>query len=99
LRALAREGFLVLLADGADRAAAEAAARAVAAPVRVTAMGPAVAAALDPRPGEAWVLRPDAHVAAIVQTADLETALCRALGHPTAIPRKEHARAVLPPLR
>ena len=51
------------------------------------ALDPAVAAALGARPGEAWVLRPDAHVAAVVQTADLETALCRALGriprHPT----------------
>jgi len=102
LRALAREGLLVLLACGADRAAADAAARAVAAPVRVAPLDPAVAAALGARPGEAWVLRPDAHVAAVVPTADLETALCRALGHPTAIhgiPRKEHARAVLPPLR
>ncbi len=87
LRELARDGFLVLLADGADPAAADAAARAVAAPVRVAPLDPAVAAALGARPGEAWVLRPDAHVAAIVQTADLETALCRALGHPTAIPR------------
>jgi len=87
LRALAREGLLVLLACGADRAAADAAARAVAAPVRVAPLDPAVAAALGARPGEAWVLRPDAHVAAVVQTADLETALCRALGHPTAIPR------------
>jgi len=87
LRALAREGLLVLLACGADRAAAYAAARAVAAPVRVAPLDPAVVAALGARPGEAWVLRPDAHVAAVVQTADLETALCRALGHPSAIPR------------
>ena len=106
LRALARESFLVLITDGADPAAAHAAARAVAAPVRVAPLDPAVAAVLGARPGEAWVLRPDAHVAAVVQTADLETALCRALGHPSAIPRpshgiprKEHARAVLPPLR
>jgi pentachlorophenol monooxygenase/3-(3-hydroxy-phenyl)propionate hydroxylase len=87
LRELARDGFLVLLTEGADPAVADAAARAVAAPVRVAPLDPAVAAALGARPGEAWVLRPDAHVAAIVQTADLETALCRALGHPTAIPR------------
>jgi len=80
LRALAREGFLVLLADGADPAAAQAAARAVAAPVRIGALDPAVAAALGARPGEAWVLRPDAHVAAVVAPATLETALRRALG-------------------
>ena len=80
LRALAREGFLVLLADGADPAAAQAAARAVAAPVRIGALGTAVAAALGARTGEAWVLRPDAHVAAVVAPAELETALRRALG-------------------
>jgi 3-(3-hydroxy-phenyl)propionate hydroxylase len=99
LRELAREGFLVLLTEGADPAVADAAARAVAAPVRVAPLDRTAAAALGARPGEAWVLRPDAHIAAVVQTADLETALCRALGHPTAIPRKEHASAVLPPLR
>jgi 3-(3-hydroxy-phenyl)propionate hydroxylase len=83
LRELAREGFLVLLAEGADRVAAEAATGAVGAPVRVAASDPAVAAALGARPGEAWVVRPDAHVAAVVPPADLETALRRALGHPT----------------
>ncbi len=86
LRELAREGFLVLLADGADHLAAEAAARAVAAPVRVAAMAaldPAVTTALGARPGEAWVLRPDAHVAAVVPAAQLTTALRRALGHPS----------------
>jgi 3-(3-hydroxy-phenyl)propionate hydroxylase len=108
LRALARHGFLVLLADGADRPAAEAASRAVGAPVRVAAMaalGPAVADALGARPGEAWVLRPDAHVAAVVPTADLttallETALRRALGHPPegAQPCRTTATAARSPL-
>jgi pentachlorophenol monooxygenase/3-(3-hydroxy-phenyl)propionate hydroxylase len=83
LRALAREGFLVLLAEGADPTVADAAARAAGAPVRVAPLDPTVAAALGARPGEAWVLRPDAHVAAVVQSTDLETALRRALGHPT----------------
>jgi len=83
LRALAREGFLVLLAPGADARAADAAARAVAAPVRVAPLDATVAAALGARPGEAWVLRPDAHIAAVVPSTELETALRRALGHPT----------------
>jgi pentachlorophenol monooxygenase/3-(3-hydroxy-phenyl)propionate hydroxylase len=73
----------VLLAEGADRIAAEAAAGAVGAPVRVAALDPTAAAALGARPGEAWVVRPDAHVAAVVMPADLERALRRALGHPT----------------
>ena len=93
LRDLARAGFLVLLADGADQLAAEAAVRTVAAPVAIAdmaALGPAVAAALGARPGEAWVLRPDAHVAAVVPATGLETALRRALGdrpepHTTAV--------------
>jgi 3-(3-hydroxy-phenyl)propionate hydroxylase len=87
LRGIAREGFLVLLAEGADPAAAAAAARAVAAPVQVAPLDHVVAAALGARPREAWVLRPDAHVAAVVPAVDaatnLETALRRALGHPT----------------
>ena len=85
LRALAREGFLVLLAEGADLAVADEAAAALSAPVRVSAMAaldPAVAPALGARPGEAWVLRPDAHVAAVVPATRLSTALRRALGHP-----------------
>ena len=83
LRELAREGFLVLLAAGVDARAADAAARAVAAPVRVAPLDTSVAAALGARPGEAWVLRPDAHIAAVVPSTELETALRRALGHPT----------------
>jgi pentachlorophenol monooxygenase/3-(3-hydroxy-phenyl)propionate hydroxylase len=90
LRGLAREGFLVLLAEGADRRAAEAAADAVDAPVRVAALDPAVAAALDACPGEAWLVRPDAHVAAVVSVPALTAALRRALGdrperHTTAV--------------
>jgi len=83
LRELAREGFLVLLTEGADRAVADAAARAVAAPVRVAPLDATAAAALGARPGEAWAIRPDAHVAAVVRSTELETALRRALGHPT----------------
>ncbi len=87
LRDLARDRFLVLLACESDHPVAAAAARAVAAPVRVATMAAldptgALTAALGAHPREAWVLRPDAHVAAVVPAADLETALRRALGHP-----------------
>ena len=82
----------------------EAAARAVAAPVRVAAMAaldPAVATALGARPGEAWVLRPDAHVAAVVPATPSSRRRCAApsaVRQPTHDP-KENDRAVLPPLR
>jgi 3-(3-hydroxy-phenyl)propionate hydroxylase len=88
LRALAREGFVVLCACGADASAARAAASAVAAPVRVIEAGafddagPLAAAGLA-EAGEVWVIRPDAHAAAVLPSpgpAQLETALRRALG-------------------
>jgi 3-(3-hydroxy-phenyl)propionate hydroxylase len=87
-RELAREGFLLLLAAGADGGAAQAAAERVAAPVRVAelaAIDPTgtLAAALDARPGEVWVIRPDAHVAAVVEDhAGIRAALERAQGGP-----------------
>ncbi len=74
-RELARRGFLLLLAPGADRAAVERAAAEAAGPVTVAVLADiddtgALAAALDARPGEVWVLRPDAHVAAVVEDPD-----------------------------
>ena len=103
LRTLARRGFLVLLAEGSDRAA-EAAVRAVPAPIRVVAMADLdptgeLAALLDARTGDCWVIRPDAHVAAVVPAAGLPAALDRALGHPSppSVDRSEEAHhAVLP---
>ncbi len=89
LRALARERFLLLLAEGADRAAADTAARSVAAPVAVAEVAAldatgALAAALGARAGETWVLRPDAHIAAVVPAGTSPSAaLHRALGHPS----------------
>jgi 3-(3-hydroxy-phenyl)propionate hydroxylase len=88
LRAAAREGFLLLCACGADVAAARRAASAVAAPVRVVdavAQGDAGAftAAGLAGPGEVWVIRPDAHAAAVLHDpgqAEIGTALRRALG-------------------
>lgn len=93
VRQLAREGFLLLLAAGADGAAARAAAEHAAAPVRVVelaAIDPdgTLTAALDARPGEVWVVRPDAHVAAVVEAVmpddgrRIRDALDRAQGGP-----------------
>jgi pentachlorophenol monooxygenase/3-(3-hydroxy-phenyl)propionate hydroxylase len=88
LRALARGGFVLLCACGADAAAARAAAAAVAAPVRVIEAGalddpgPLAAAGLA-EAGEVWVIRPDAHAAAVLRRpgrAEIGAALRRALG-------------------
>jgi 3-(3-hydroxy-phenyl)propionate hydroxylase len=52
---------------------------------------------LDARPGEVWVIRPDAYVAAVLEqptTAIIEGALRRALAH-----REESDHGVLPAIR
>jgi 3-(3-hydroxy-phenyl)propionate hydroxylase len=88
LRSLAREGFVVLCACGADVAAAREAASAVAAPARVVDVaaqpdaGTLTGAGLA-GPGEVWVIRPDAHAAAVLHSpgrAEIVAALRRALG-------------------
>ncbi len=93
LRALAREGFLLLCASGADVAAAHGAAAAVAAPVRVLDAaalpdsGAGLAEAGLAAPGEVWVIRPDAHAAAVLRgagQAEIAAALRRALALPEA---------------
>ncbi|HVW42991.1 MAG TPA: pentachlorophenol monooxygenase, partial [Amycolatopsis sp.] len=76
-RELAREGFLVLAAPGA---------RDVTAPVPVVPLASidvtgALTEALAARPGELWLVRPDAYVAAVVtEPAELDAAIARALG-------------------
>ena len=81
LRAIARDGFLLLTSDAAvvhtqgDM------------PVTAAAMSDldptgALRAALGARPGEAWLIRPDAHIAAVLDSANAEavdTALRRAV--------------------
>jgi pentachlorophenol monooxygenase/3-(3-hydroxy-phenyl)propionate hydroxylase len=77
LRELARSGFLVLAMPGADVDGL---------PVRVLALDvhSPLTEALAPRPGELWLIRPDAYIAAVVTTrADLDEALHRALALPT----------------
>lgn len=76
LRLLARAGLLVLV----DAAAAqvrdmEEVVTGIPGPVRVLPMGelsPGLPEVLDSRRGEAWVVRPDAHVAAVVPGRDLD---------------------------
>jgi 3-(3-hydroxy-phenyl)propionate hydroxylase len=88
LRALARTGFVLLCACGADADAARSAASQVAAPVRVVEAGAlddagALAAAGLAEAGEVWVIRPDAHAAAVLAkpgAAEIGVALRRALG-------------------
>jgi pentachlorophenol monooxygenase/3-(3-hydroxy-phenyl)propionate hydroxylase len=82
---------VLLCASGADVAAARSAAEAVAAPVRVldaTALpdsGAGLTAAGLAAPGEVWVIRPDAHAAAVLHDpgrAEIVAALRRALALP-----------------
>ncbi len=93
LRALAREGFLLLCAAGADVAAAQRAAAAVAAPVRVLDAaalpdsGAALAEAGLAAPGEVWVIRPDAHAAAVLRGAG-QAAIAAALRRALALPAR-----------
>jgi 3-(3-hydroxy-phenyl)propionate hydroxylase len=91
LRQVAREGFLLLCGEGAGEAAARRAALAAApAPVRALSIAGidhtgGLARSLAARPGEVWVIRPDAYAAAVLHqpgAAALARALRRALGHP-----------------
>ncbi|HVV13006.1 FAD-dependent monooxygenase [Amycolatopsis sp.] len=81
-RELARDGFLVLATEGAECAELPTSPG----PVRLVKLAGidasgALAEALAVRPGELWLIRPDAYVAAVVTSwADLAPALHRALG-------------------
>jgi 3-(3-hydroxy-phenyl)propionate hydroxylase len=87
-RELCREGFTLLTTPGADPAAVAKAVDAVAGPVQVHELAAVdetgtLGAALDARADEVWVIRPDAHVAAVLvrpDAAGLESALRRARG-------------------
>jgi 3-(3-hydroxy-phenyl)propionate hydroxylase len=96
LRQIARDGFLVLTAADVDTSTVAAAVeKATTAPTRVLALTTvdttgALREALQPEPTEAWVIRPDAHLAAVVPAADiarLTEAVQRAAGSavPTAL--------------
>ncbi len=91
LRHHARDGFLLLTAYGVSAEPVEQVGReATAAPVRVLRLADiddtgALARALDARAGEVWLIRPDAHIAAVlpsplpVSAAAVTSALRRAL--------------------
>jgi 3-(3-hydroxy-phenyl)propionate hydroxylase len=89
VRELLRDGLTLLTTEGVDRiAVAAATARATAAPVQMFALARidvdgALTAAMDARRNEAWLIRPDAHVAAVLpdpRPADVHAAVARALG-------------------
>ncbi|MBV9095292.1 MAG: FAD-dependent monooxygenase [Streptosporangiaceae bacterium] len=90
---LVRDGLLILTTDGVDADVTAAAVKeCTEAPQRVMRIADidvagAVAAALDARPGEAWLIRPDGHVAAIITDAapgDVQAAVRRVLGELSA---------------
>jgi pentachlorophenol monooxygenase/3-(3-hydroxy-phenyl)propionate hydroxylase len=89
LRELARDGFLLLTTEGGDiEAARDVGRRAGPIPIRVLSLpdidgAETLADALAARRGEVWVIRPDAHVAAVLTKPDppaVMTALRRAQG-------------------
>jgi len=91
LRAIARDGFLVLVADDVAAADVQAcAAGLTAGPVRTVTLGTltpdgSLGALLGAEAGEAWVIRPDGHIAAVVPAAEHATlagAIRRALASP-----------------
>ncbi|HET6899181.1 MAG TPA: FAD-dependent monooxygenase, partial [Vicinamibacteria bacterium] len=92
LRALVRDGFLLLVGPAVDAAPVRAAAAESRGPSRVLALdeidaGGTVREALAARPDEVWVIRPDAHVAAVLTApgvADVAGALRRARGEGAA---------------
>jgi len=67
LRELARDGFLLLTGDKADIDAIRAAAAAMTGPVRVLGLDEIdPGGALGARDNEVWIIRPDAHIAAVL---------------------------------
>ncbi|GHF25868.1 oxidoreductase [Amycolatopsis deserti] len=85
-RELARDGVLLLTTDGVDLEPSVD----TAAPVRLLRLSEidvtgVLGEALAARPGEIWVIRPDAHVAAVLtDPAQVPTAVNRALARPAA---------------
>lgn len=88
-RELARDGVLLLTTDGVDLDPSGDAVD-TGAPVRILRLAEidvtgVLAEALDARPGEVWVIRPDAYVAAVLtDVAEVPAAVNRALGQPAA---------------
>ncbi|SFK52363.1 FAD-dependent monooxygenase [Geodermatophilus ruber] len=99
LRQLAREGVTVLVGDDAplpSLAEGPAGGPPVAVHrIRDLDAGPTLREALGARPDELWVLRPDAHVAAVLtRAADAAPAIARLLARPQQDPRApRHSQA------
>jgi 3-(3-hydroxy-phenyl)propionate hydroxylase len=94
LRDIARDGILVLVANDVVPSDIQAfVAGLTAVPVRTVAMGTltpngSLAAILSAQPGDAWVIRPDCHIAAVVPTTDRATlaiAIRRVLASPALL--------------
>jgi pentachlorophenol monooxygenase/3-(3-hydroxy-phenyl)propionate hydroxylase len=94
LRDIARDGLLLLVADDVAPDDLQAFAMGITAvPVRTIALGSLtadgrLAANLGAKPGEAWVVRPDCHIAAVVPAADRATlagAIRRVLASPVPV--------------
>jgi pentachlorophenol monooxygenase/3-(3-hydroxy-phenyl)propionate hydroxylase len=85
LREVVRDGFTVLLGGGDLERFARTATAATRAPVSVLGLEPGpLADALGAVPGDAWVIRPDAHIAAVLPGATPErvaAAVRRSLGY------------------
>jgi 3-(3-hydroxy-phenyl)propionate hydroxylase len=81
-REIARDGFLLLTGDRTDTAAVRAAVTAMPGPVRVLGLDEIdVAGTLGAHPDEVWIIRPDAHVAAVLDNPthhEIRAALARA---------------------
>ncbi len=87
LRQLARAGIIVLIGDDAAIPAVRGKLPVTVHRMRDLDAGPTLTAALGARPDEIWVLRPDAHVAAVLTTADdVSPALNRLIGSPVPSP-------------
>jgi pentachlorophenol monooxygenase/3-(3-hydroxy-phenyl)propionate hydroxylase len=88
LRELAREGFVLLHGDEPDRGVSSGVEHDIPGPVLVAHAGRldptgALARSLRLEPGEVWVIRPDAHIAATLHTperTELAAAAHRAMG-------------------
>jgi 3-(3-hydroxy-phenyl)propionate hydroxylase len=91
LRDIARDGLLVLVVDDVVPSDIQAFVGGLTAvPVRTIALGTltpdgSLAAILGAQPGEAWVVRPDCHIAAVVPAADRAT-LAGAIRRVLALP-------------
>jgi len=92
IRALARDGFLLLVGSAVELAAVQGAAAAAPGPVRVLVLDEIdpdgiLTASTAARPDEVWIVRPDAHVAAVLSGPthdDVTSALARAVGATTS---------------